>query len=277
MAQNDGKWIKSKTITDDHIQLRNNQALDGRNLGDTANIPIVKVNTSDLPEFMTQPQFNGSPSTDNDLVNKGYVLGALAGLRDPKDACRLASTANIDLATGTLLTVDGVVCVAGDRVLVKDQIVASENGIYIAAVGAWVRSSDADISAEVTQGLSCLIIEGTNNARKLYTLATPDPIVLNTTSLSFAQAPNPANFLIPKNYPVAVNPTIVSNGYFDLPHNAEVESIHVVPVGGPEQVYNSDYTVSVVSNVTRITFAGDFVTRVANGDALIVHYSYATA
>ena len=277
MVQHDGKWIKDNTVKDNHVQLRNNQPLRGRNLADTADVSMLKVNTSDLPEFMSQPQYNGTPSVDIDMVNKGYVLDVLAGLRDPKDACRVASTANIVLATGGLLTVDGIVLLAGDRVLVKDQTVPSENGIYVAAVGAWSRSTDADADPEVTQGMSCLISEGSLNAGKLYTLSTADPIVVNTTALAFAQAPNPANFLVPKQLPINVDATILSNGYFDLAHKAEAESIKINPLGGPKQEYLSDYTVSIVGGVSRITFAGDLLLRVALLDVLLVDYSYATA
>ncbi len=49
----------------------------------------------------------------------------------------------------------------------------------------WTRSPDADISAEVTQGLSFNVIEGTSGAGSTYLLTTANPIVLNTTNLTF--------------------------------------------------------------------------------------------
>ena len=58
-----------------------------------------------------------------------------------------AATAGPIALTGTQ-TVDGVALVAGDRVLVKDQAVASQNGIYVVAAGAWARSTDMNIAAE---------------------------------------------------------------------------------------------------------------------------------
>jgi phage-related tail fiber protein len=48
-----------------------------------------------------------------------------------KATCRVASTANITTLSG-LLTIDGIVLVANDRVLVKDQTASQNNGIYIA-------------------------------------------------------------------------------------------------------------------------------------------------
>ena len=75
------------------------------------------------------------PSSDNDAANKGYVDGVAQGL-DIKDSCKVASTANVTIATalnnGDVF--DGISLSTGDRVLLKDQNTASENGIYI--VGA---------------------------------------------------------------------------------------------------------------------------------------------
>ena len=57
-----------------------------------------------------------------------------------KVPCRVATTANITLAG--LQTLDTVTVVADDRVLVKDQTDASENGIYLASADAWQRTAD---------------------------------------------------------------------------------------------------------------------------------------
>jgi hypothetical protein len=276
MARLDGKWVQDSTLDDQKIRLRNDQHLRGRNNADSADINVLKVNTSDLPEFGTQPQFNGSPSTDNDLVNRGYVLSAVQGIRDPKDAVRVASTgANIDISSALIngATIDGVVVATGDRVLLKDQTAPAENGIYdVVAAGAASRSTDADEDAEVTQGMSCLVAEGTLNARRIYVLTTADPITVDTTGLSFAQAPNPANFLVPK----AVQFTLGGGDlvFIDLAHLAEPESIIITPVGGVQQEYNADFTVAPSGGVSRITWAGDLATLVAIGDELQVYYSY---
>lgn len=277
MSQIDGKWIKDNAVKQNHIQLDNDQSLRGRNQANSADINILKVNTSDQPEFVTQPQFNGTPVVNNDLVNKGYVLDVLAGLRDPKDAVRVASTANVDIATGGLLNIDGVVVSAGDRVLLKNQTAQAENGIYLAAAGSWTRSLDADTDAEVTQGMSCLVAEGLTNTRKIYVLTTSDPISVGVTALVFAQAPNPANFLVPEEASLSIAAGDIVNGYVDLPHLAEAKSVKVWPLGGPKQQYLVDYTVAAAGSVSRITWAGDLAARIADGDTLLVEYSYATA
>ena len=81
------------------------------------------------------------PIAGGDAATKNYVDNAINGTswRAP---VRVATTANITLS-GTQ-TIDGVAVVAGDRVLVKNQTTAAQNGIYVVAAGAWTRSTDAD-------------------------------------------------------------------------------------------------------------------------------------
>jgi phage-related tail fiber protein len=102
---------------------------------------------------------------------------------DGKQSVRVATTAAIALAG--LQTIDGVVLVAGDRVLVKNQAAATDNGIYVAAAGTWTRAADADASIEVTPGLFVPVEQGTANADSIWQLVTDAPIILGTTGLVF--------------------------------------------------------------------------------------------
>ena len=127
-----------------------------------------------------------------DLVPQPFVVlsGDAAapisiGDLDWKNSVRLASTANLGLAG--LAAIDGVVPVAGDRILAKNQAVGADNGIYVAAAGAWARSSDADVSVEVTAGLAVVATEGATQTDTAWLLTTNDPIVLGVTPLAFAQ------------------------------------------------------------------------------------------
>lgn len=124
------------------------------------------------------------PTAAQDAATKAYVDATKQGL-DIKDSVRVATTANITLS-GTQ-TIDGVSVIAADRVLVKNQTTASENGLYSVAAGSWTRTDDANISAEVTAGLFVFVAEGTSNADSGWVLTTNDPITLGTTALSFTQ------------------------------------------------------------------------------------------
>jgi len=126
------------------------------------------------------------PTAALQAATKQYVDNAITGL-DFKQSVRATTTANITLS-GTQ-TIDGVALIAGDRVLVKDQTTANQNGIYVVAAGSWSRASDADNSpaGEVTAGMYAFIEEGTTYASSGWVLATANPITLGSTNLSFQQ------------------------------------------------------------------------------------------
>lgn len=129
------------------------------------------------------------PTQADHAATKGYVDGARSGL-DVKASVRVATTAPITISTDLQAgdVIDGVTLVAGDRVLVKNQDTASENGIYVAvASGAAGRASDADESAEVTAGMFTFVAEGSVNADSGWVLTTNDTIVLGSTALTFTQ------------------------------------------------------------------------------------------
>jgi hypothetical protein len=125
----------------------------------------------------------GTPSQATDATTKAYVDSVKQAL-DIKDSVRVATTAALTATynngtggVGATLTADanGAVSIdstslsSGDRVLVKNQSDASENGIYsVTTVGdvsnpfVLTRTTDADSSSEVTGGMFTFVEEGTN-------------------------------------------------------------------------------------------------------------------
>lgn len=103
-----------------------------------------------------------------------------------KDPVRVATTANITLS-GTQ-TIDGVAVVAGDRVLVKNQTTASQNGIYLCAAGAWARSTDMDTDAEIQRGTQIYVQFGSSQLGLYYYLhsSNANPIVIGTSTTIWA-------------------------------------------------------------------------------------------
>ena len=129
------------------------------------------------------------PTHPQDAANKRYVDAAVVGI-DWKASVRAATTAAITLATGLENgdTLDGVTLATGDRVLVKNQTDATENGLYVVAVsGAPTRSSDADTAAEITASFAVFVEEGTVNADSGWTLTNNGTITVGTSELSFTQ------------------------------------------------------------------------------------------
>lgn len=111
------------------------------------------------------------------------ALGTTTNNPSYKTPCRVATTHDLPALSG-LLVVDGITLVGGDRVLVKDQFLGQNNGIYVAAPGDWSRALDADSAAEVVN-LSCFVMEGQSNYGRFFRCVTTGAITLNTTPLIF--------------------------------------------------------------------------------------------
>lgn len=100
-----------------------------------------------------------------------------------KIPCKVATTANITLS-GTQ-TIDGISVVAGDRVLVKNQNTGSQNGIYIVSSGSWSRAIDMSEDDDAYEGAQVFVNTGSTNAETSFFIDSGDPILLDTTNLSF--------------------------------------------------------------------------------------------
>lgn len=134
-----------------------------------------------------------TPTDAAHAATKGYVDAARQGL-DVKKSVRAATTAEIDLSTDledgdTLDTT--VTLVTGDRVLVKNQSTASQNGIYVVQeTGAPVRASDANGTAdtgEVSGGTFTFVEEGSVNADSGWVVSTNGPITVGTDPMAWVQ------------------------------------------------------------------------------------------
>jgi hypothetical protein len=147
-------------------------------------------------------QGNAKVATPTDaahIATKGYVDAARQGL-DVKQSVRVATTAPINLATDLEAgsTIDGVTLVAGNRVLVKDQSTATENGIYVAvASGAASRSSDANGTAdtgELKPGTFTFVEEGSTHSDKGFVVSTNGTITIDSTSIAWTQFSGAGSF-----------------------------------------------------------------------------------
>lgn len=119
------------------------------------------------------------------------VAAELAKL-DAKQSVRYATTGNVVLS-GLAVQANGdwpSALSAGDRILVKNQNSAKDNGLWAASSGAWTRTADADIDAKVTPALTVSVESGTTLADTVWQLVTDTPIVVGTTALAFQDITN---------------------------------------------------------------------------------------
>jgi hypothetical protein len=191
--------------------------LDVTNAATGNGITLASAGTDTNIDFVISPKGTGTvsvdssritnvtdPSGDQDAATKAYVDSVANGL-DVKDSVRYASTANIagtyDNGAGTItagsngaLSIDGQTPSQGDRVLLKDQSSAVQNGIYtVTTVGdgssAYVltRGPDADTAAELTGGTFFFVEEGSANADNGYVATHNGTPTLGSTDITFSQ------------------------------------------------------------------------------------------
>ena len=135
----------------------------------------------------------GSPSNSSDAATKNYVDEAVAGLRT-RIIAEVATTANVNLSNGLEAgdSIDGVTLVAGDRVLVKDQSTATENGLYLAvSSGAASRDPEHDTIAELSGGL-VVVNQGSTNDNKIFLCTTDSTGSIGSTNITYTQV-TPSN------------------------------------------------------------------------------------
>lgn len=132
-------------------------------------------------------------SSPRDIVDKSYV-DAIASGNLPKLPVDAATTSNITLSG--LQTIDGYSVTTGQRVLVKDQTTASQNGVYIAASGAWERSADLDSWDELYKAYVAVLSGGQSGSS--FVCNIPASGTLGTTQITWVLYSAPTN-IIPGN------------------------------------------------------------------------------
>lgn len=222
-----------------------------------------------------------APTAATDAATKGYVDAAVNGL-DWKQSVRVATTADITLSG--LQTIDGVSVQAGDRVLVKNQSTAAQNGIYVAASGAWTRATDADSDAEVTSGMAVMVTEGTTQGDTQWVLTTNDPITLGTTTLSFSQIGASTSYTQGTGISIAgnvisVDTAVVARKFAQTIGNGSSSSITVTHNLGTQDVIVQVYEIAtnetvecdvIRSSTTQVTLG--FAVAPANNSLRVVVY-----
>ena len=127
------------------------------------------------------------PVNTQDAATRGFVESTAQGL-DVKDSCVAATTGNITISTALNNgdTIDGVTLSTNDRVLVKDQSTASQNGIYV--VGSSPARADDLAAGSDAAGMFTFIEQGTVNADNGFVCTSnKGSAVTGTNNLTYAQ------------------------------------------------------------------------------------------
>jgi len=123
------------------------------------------------------------------LVDQITGRGSYTAVKAP---CVTATTANITLSGAQ--TIDGIAVVAENRVLVKDQSIAKDNGIYIVSTGAWARANDANKTGDLVKGTRTYVFSGTVGAGE-WELTSGNPVEIDTDAITWSYAASAINLL----------------------------------------------------------------------------------
>jgi hypothetical protein len=167
---------------------------------------------------------------------------------DYKQAVRVIATTNIaNLNGGAPSTIDGVSLAKNDRVLVKAQDTASQNGLYYVTTlgtgsnGVWQRTLDGNETGEIQAGMIVMVTEGDSFKDTQWKLTTNNPIIIGTTPLTFE---------------LNVSTNTISNGN---------SSVTIGTLGG-----NANVTIGGTANVAVFTATGLTANNITTDGNLVV-------
>lgn len=228
------------------------------------------------------------PTVATDAATKGYVDAVAIGL-DVKASCRVATDgalpaytyangssgvgATITASVGGPLTVDGVLVIAGDRILVKNGAAASDNGIYVVTDPGsssgptpfvLTRATDCDHAANYPTGAFTLIEQGTNLAGFSFVVSTQgSPFTIGSTSITWVKFSAAAGT-------VNKYSTTLSSGSatYTVTHSLGTTDVHVQVYESTGSLRQIDVEIQIIdANSVSILFA---VATAANYRAVVI-------
>lgn len=176
---NSGAGTFQKLSTDVYGRVTGTQAVTSSDITSLVDSAYVNVGGDTMSGTLTfsSGTVTGlpAPSGDTDAVNKAYVDSFATGL-SWKNAVRVATPTKITTFEGVGALIDGITLAAGDRILVKNQTVPAENGIWIVNAGQWTRATDMNSPGEF-DGSAVFVKEGIENADTGWVQTAPVTVV----------------------------------------------------------------------------------------------------
>lgn len=278
MAQIKTKFIENLAVTDAKINDVDGSKLAAASVSD-GKLASTFVKANGTVPFTADQSMGGfkltnlgTPTASGDAATKSYVDSAVTGGGSyPKILEKVATVSSGNITLSGLQTIAGVTLVANDRVLVRGQTTASQNGIYLAASGAWTRATDFDVTGEMKAGTQVIVDNGSDYASAIFALVE-DVATVGTDLVSF----------------VLVNPQVLSTtitlGAGDITNqyvqinagwNASILGFFA---GGLMQIETDSWTLDQTQgdNFFRVAFDGDLATggaaELVSGDKVVVQY-----
>lgn len=203
------------------------------------------------------------PVSDQDAATKYYVDSVAQGL-DVKASVVAATTANITLSGAQ--TIDGVSVVAGDRVLVKNQTNAADNGIYVAASGAWARSADANTWAELVSAYT-FVEDGSTYADTGWVCTVNQGGTLGTTPITWSQFSGAGTYVAGTGLTLAGNTFSITNTAVTAGSYGSASNTLTATVNAQGQLTALAATPIAIAN-TQVSGLGTMSTQDANNVAI---------
>jgi len=204
-----------------------------------------------------------NPVSDQDAATKYYVDSVAQGL-DVKASVIAATTGNITLSGAQ--TIDGVSIVAGDRVLVKNQSAPAENGIYVAATGAWARSADANTWDELRSAFT-FVEQGSTLADTGWVCTVNAGGTLGTTAVTWSQFSGAGSYVAGTGLTLSGNEFSITNTAVAAGSYGSASQVATFTVNAQGQLTAAASTTIAIAN-TQVSGLGTMSTQNANNVAI---------
>jgi hypothetical protein len=216
------QFLKADGSTDSNTYVTGNQTItlsgDISGSGTTAitttigagKVTFAMVNTAAWSDDTTLASDSSTLFATQHAI-KTYVDTSITGLKFKRDV-RVASTANVTVSNPATAVFDGVTLSSGDRILLKNQSTASENGVYVFNTSgtALTRATDGDTGAELISA-TFPVREGTVNQDTWWTI-TNDTITLGSTAIVFTQTAGAGTYVAGSGLTLTGNSFAITSG-----------------------------------------------------------------